>query len=173
MGRMDRDGGDPPDDVAITGPLVQEHDTVAGFGDNGQRAERLSVERRTLGLQRLEGEHDVFGRYRLPRMPARSLVEPECDDGVVIGNRHSVGEKPVVAGRLVVAGDNETIIGQTDVGGGQTRIVQRIDGVEGADPGKTHRSALRRIRIHVVEGREARRIPQRPKRREAVTQIGS
>ena len=163
---MNRDRGDPADDIAVVGAVALEHHAVRSIRPHAHRAERLAIERRAFFLQGFEAEHDVTGGHRTIVMPARGLMDAEGHTPKIVRDPHAAGQDAIIRGAFVRAGDDQPVIDQPDIGWRTARIDERVRRVERPCSREPHGAALRCLGADIVEGGEAGAILHRSQWRE-------
>ena len=108
--------------------------------------------RRALGRQNLERERHIGGRDRCAIVPSRLWPQEEAHRPPVGGERDLGGDQPVCRVRLVRRAFEQALEGESPhPAAAHTLQRERIERAEGTDGGQVQRTALRRIRLDIVE----------------------
>ena len=127
-----------------------------------------AVEGDGLGDQGLEGPDDVIRGHRLAVVPTRLRPQLEGDPRAVLGHGDALRQKAVFAEGLVRGPDHQRLVDAPDARRRTTLDDEGVEAVVGADGLQPHRAALGRLRIHVVEVLEVRRVLEVPVHGDAV-----
>ena len=158
--RQDRQLADDLRQFAVARAVEGEgHFALAGF----LRLHHMAVigaELRAVLLEGVEREDDVFGRDRLAVVPARVGAQPIGDRRKIVRMADRFGQQTIFGGNFVQRRGRQRLGEQLGAHGEAALHARRdhVEIVEGAERDLSHRAALRRSRIDVVEMLEARRI---------------
>ena len=138
---------------------VQHFDGLDGL-------QRRAHRRRGLVSVHAVGVGHVVDGERLAVVPTRAVADLEGDPGAVLRHRHALGQAPIPRRRFVRRLGEQRIVQEVPMRRGHAqprhhlRGAQRgrIEGIPAARAVAAHRAALGRLRIHIVEVGEVRRI---------------
>ncbi len=110
----------------------------------------------------------------MPVGEPRLRVEIEGDRGAVLGHLDGLGDQAVERERLVEPARHQALDRQVaDAVGGDALDDERIETVEGAEGAEHETAALWRVRVHVGEVREVRRLLGGAIKGDAVHRLGA
>ena len=175
--RQDRQAGDEQRHVAAAFlGKAHDHHVLVGRFDRGQVAQELADDRMALRLEGGEREHDVLGADAAAVVEARLGAQEKAIGQAVGGNGDRTGGEPVHRVRLVGCARHQRREGELHPLRAVALEDEGVERVEGQEilvelPRRSHLgegSALRRVRIDIVEMAEVRRVFQVAERRHAV-----
>ena len=120
----------------------------------------------------VERELHVLRRDRHAIVPARTGMQSKMQETFIGSERHALRQVPVEAAQLVAGAVQEVVVGSVHARRDHRLVVPFVceiaNRVRGREP---HRASLGRVRIHVVETLEIRRILEFVDDRNAVTKL--
>src|SRR5690606_34714246 len=124
--------------------------------------------RRSLLLDRLKAENQVFRRYGRAIVKTRFGAEIEDGEGEIFRHLDACGNEPVFSAWIVIGLAEKRFKGKAEPVGGLPAGNKGIEVIEAAFCRETQGAAFRRIGVHIVKMREIRAVFQRAGQRQSM-----